>query len=89
MDTFVPQNDIECCVVSLRAMSSLYSDPQWSANVSRAVSRLSAPGFRLEQALAWLDKRGKEEGFSLTDIWGVLTSAGTMKQVRYKLTGQS
>ncbi|XP_035510259.1 cytosolic phospholipase A2 gamma-like [Morone saxatilis] len=63
------------------SMSSLYSDPQWSANMDRAVSTLSGPGVELEQALAWLGERSKEEHFSLTDIWGVLTSAGIMKQM--------
>ncbi|XP_051245084.1 cytosolic phospholipase A2 gamma [Dicentrarchus labrax] len=63
------------------SMSSLYSDPKWSANMDRAVSTLSGPGVELEQALTWLDERSKEEHFSLTDIWGVLTSAGIMKQM--------
>uniref|UniRef100_A0A8D3B2V5 PLA2c domain-containing protein n=1 Tax=Scophthalmus maximus TaxID=52904 RepID=A0A8D3B2V5_SCOMX len=63
------------------SMSSVYSDPQWSANMDRAASTLSGPGVELEQALAWLGERAKEEFFSLTDIWGVLTSAGIMKQM--------
>ncbi|XP_044037990.1 cytosolic phospholipase A2 gamma-like [Siniperca chuatsi] len=63
------------------SMSSLYSDPQWSAGMDRAVSKLLAPGVGLEEALAWLGERAKEEHFSLTDIWGVLTSAGIMKQM--------
>lgn len=46
-----------------------------------AVSRLLGPGVELEQTLAWLDERTKEEYFSLSDIWGVLISAGIMKQV--------
>lgn len=62
-------------------MSSVYSDPQWSTNMDKAVSRLSDPGVELEEALAWLNERTKEEYFSLSDIWGVLTSAGMMKQV--------
>lgn len=62
-------------------MSSLYSDPQWSTNMDRAVSKLFGPGVELEQALAWLDERAKDELFSLSDILGVLTSAGLMKQV--------
>lgn len=52
--------------------------------MDRAVSRLSGPSVMLEQALTWLDKRAKDEHFSLTDIWGVLTSAGIMKQVCFK-----
>ncbi|XP_056256571.1 cytosolic phospholipase A2 gamma-like [Seriola aureovittata] len=63
------------------SMSSLYSDPQWCTNMDTAVSKLLGPGVGLEQALAWLDERAKEELFSLTDIWGVLTSAGIMKQM--------
>ncbi|XP_027140730.1 cytosolic phospholipase A2 [Larimichthys crocea] len=66
------------------SMSTLYSDPEWSSNMDRAVSRLSGPSVMLEQALTWLDKRAKDEHFSLTDIWGVLTSAGIMKQVCFK-----
>ncbi|XP_032394010.1 cytosolic phospholipase A2 gamma isoform X2 [Etheostoma spectabile] len=63
------------------SMSSIYGDPQWSANLDAAVSRLSGPGVRLEDALAWLGERAKEEHFSLSDVWGVLTSAGIMKQM--------
>ncbi|XP_039994448.1 cytosolic phospholipase A2 gamma-like isoform X1 [Xiphias gladius] len=63
------------------SMSSLYSDPQWSTNMDRAVSKLFGPGVELEQALAWLDERAKDELFSLSDILGVLTSAGLMKQL--------
>lgn len=62
-------------------MSSLYSDPQWSTNMNKAVSRLSDPGVELEEALAWWHERTKEEYFSLSDTWGVLISAGIMKQV--------
>ncbi|KAM7372607.1 hypothetical protein PAMP_009763 [Pampus punctatissimus] len=47
------------------SMSCLYSDPQWSANMDRAVSRLSGPGVELEEALAWLGERSQEEHFSL------------------------
>ncbi|XP_031174239.1 cytosolic phospholipase A2 gamma-like isoform X1 [Sander lucioperca] len=63
------------------SMSSIYSDPQWSDNLDTAVSRLSGPGVPLEEALAWLGERAKEEHFSLSDVWGVLTSAGIMKQM--------
>ncbi|XP_026214340.1 cytosolic phospholipase A2 beta isoform X2 [Anabas testudineus] len=63
------------------SMASLYSDPEWSTNMDRTLSRLSGPGVDLEKALAWLTERAKEEDFSLTDIWGVLTSAGIMKQM--------
>uniref|UniRef100_A0A671UFY7 PLA2c domain-containing protein n=1 Tax=Sparus aurata TaxID=8175 RepID=A0A671UFY7_SPAAU len=63
------------------SMSSLYSDPQWSHNLDGAVSRLSGPAVGVEQALAWLNERSKEELFSLTDVWGLLTSAGIMKRL--------
>ncbi|XP_059205066.1 cytosolic phospholipase A2 gamma-like [Centropristis striata] len=63
------------------SMTSVYSDPQWSNNMDTAVSRLSGPGVELSEALAWLNHRSKEEHFSLTDVWGVLTAAGIMKQM--------
>ncbi|XP_033969551.1 cytosolic phospholipase A2 gamma-like [Trematomus bernacchii] len=63
------------------SMATIYSDPQWSTNMDAAVSQLSGPGVELKEALAWLGERAKEEHFSLTDIWGVLTSAGIMKQM--------
>lgn len=82
MLNFSPWQFDPCVPVSSgRSMSSLYSDPEWSTNLDRAVSRLSGPGVEMELALAWLDERSKEEHFSLTDVWGVLTSAGIMKQV--------
>ncbi|XP_029015900.1 cytosolic phospholipase A2 gamma-like isoform X2 [Betta splendens] len=63
------------------SMSSLYYDPEWSSNMDGAVARLSGPGVELEEALGWLDKSSQQEDFSLSDIWGVLTSAGIMKQM--------
>ncbi|XP_056263538.1 cytosolic phospholipase A2 beta-like isoform X2 [Pseudoliparis swirei] len=63
------------------SMSSVYSDPEWSINIDATVARLSGPGVELEAVLAWLGERAKEENFSLTDIWGVFTSAGIMKQM--------
>ncbi|KAF1380109.1 hypothetical protein PFLUV_G00183090 [Perca fluviatilis] len=66
------------------SMSSIYSDPQWSDSpdsLDTAVSRLSGPEVPLEKALAWLDERAEEDYFSLSDVWGVLTSAGIMKQM--------
>lgn len=52
--------------------------------MDEAISRLSGPGVDLVQALAWLGERAKKENFSLTDVWGILTSAGIMKQVPVK-----
>ncbi|XP_075942749.1 cytosolic phospholipase A2 gamma-like [Anarhichas minor] len=66
------------------SMSSIYSDPEWSSSMDTAVSRLSGPGVELEAALAWLGERAEEEHFSLSDIWGVLTSAGIMKQLDHR-----
>ncbi|XP_043955039.1 cytosolic phospholipase A2 gamma-like isoform X1 [Gambusia affinis] len=63
------------------SMAFLYNDPQWSSNMDEAVSKLLGPGVELEHAVAWLTEKSKEEDFSLTDIWGVLTSAGIMKQM--------
>ncbi|CAN9505359.1 unnamed protein product [Ophioblennius macclurei] len=63
------------------SMASLYNDPEWSSNMDRAESRLSGEKVELDEALRWLNKRAKEDFFSLTDIWGVLTSAGIMKQI--------
>lgn len=69
-------------------MSSLYSDPRWSANMSGAVSRLSGPRVSLEQSLVSLDQRANEEHFPLTDVWGLLTSAEIMKKVHHKHVGK-
>nr|XP_054598178.1 cytosolic phospholipase A2 gamma isoform X1 [Nothobranchius furzeri] len=63
------------------SMASLYSDPQWSSKMDEAVSRLLGPEVGLDHALQWLGERAQEENFSLTDVWGVLTSAGLMKQL--------
>ncbi|XP_039905120.1 cytosolic phospholipase A2 gamma-like isoform X2 [Simochromis diagramma] len=63
------------------SMATLYSDHQWSTNMDNAVSRLSKPGIGLTDVLIFLAKRAKDGHFSLTDIWGVLTSAFIMKQL--------
>ncbi|CAJ1076668.1 cytosolic phospholipase A2 gamma-like isoform X2 [Xyrichtys novacula] len=63
------------------SMSLLYSDPEWSKNLDRAVSKLSGPGISPEKALSWLDGVAKDEHFSLSDIWGLMTSAGIMNQL--------
>lgn len=46
-----------------------------------AVATLSGSGVGAEEALAWLHQKAEGECFSLTDVWGVLTSVGIMKQV--------
>ncbi|KAJ4932665.1 hypothetical protein JOQ06_011082, partial [Pogonophryne albipinna] len=63
------------------AMCSLYSDPQWSRNMDRAVSRLSAPGVKPLEVVSWLGQKAKDKRFSLSDIWGVLISAAITKQL--------
>lgn len=63
------------------SMASVYSDPEWSSNMEAAMSRLSGDGVTFEQALGWLAERATEENFSLSDVWGVLTSAGIMRQM--------
>lgn len=67
---------------SVRTMAFLYSDPEWSTNMSASISRLSASEVSLEQTLAWLGKKAEDEDFSLTHVWGALTSAGIMRQVK-------
>uniref|UniRef100_A0A3P8NR40 PLA2c domain-containing protein n=1 Tax=Astatotilapia calliptera TaxID=8154 RepID=A0A3P8NR40_ASTCA len=63
------------------SMATLYSDHQWSTNMDNAVSRLSKPGIGFTDVLIFLAKRAKDGHFSLTDIWGVLTSGFIMKQL--------
>ncbi|KAF3845828.1 hypothetical protein F7725_002906 [Dissostichus mawsoni] len=63
------------------AMCSLYSDPQWSRNIDRAVSRLSAPGVKPLEVVSWLGQKAKDKRFSLSDIWGVVISAAITKQL--------
>ncbi|XP_047428086.1 cytosolic phospholipase A2 zeta-like [Mugil cephalus] len=63
------------------SMATLYGDPEWSNRMDDAVRRLSSPGVELKQALDWLTERRNDNIFSLSDIWGVLTSAGIMKQL--------
>ncbi|XP_051816639.1 cytosolic phospholipase A2 gamma-like [Acanthochromis polyacanthus] len=62
------------------AMASVYSEPHWSSNMDGAVSKLSNDRLEMDEALAWLNEREKDEYFSLTDLWAVLTSVGIMKQ---------
>ncbi|XP_049426796.1 cytosolic phospholipase A2 gamma-like isoform X2 [Epinephelus fuscoguttatus] len=75
------KEDLLDTLLYLGGVSGSTCDPQWSANMDTAVSRLSGPGVELGEALAWINERSKDEYFSLTDVWGVLTSAGIMKQM--------
>ncbi|XP_056144341.1 LOW QUALITY PROTEIN: cytosolic phospholipase A2 beta-like [Lampris incognitus] len=70
------------------SMSLLYSDPWWSGNMGRAVSRLTSSEVGLEDALAWLGERMKKEDFSLTDIWAVITAGVIMKQLDFHLLSE-
>ncbi|XP_034567617.1 cytosolic phospholipase A2 gamma-like isoform X2 [Notolabrus celidotus] len=63
------------------AMAFLYSDPEWSKDMDKNVSRLTNSKVDRKKVLSWLVKRATDEDFSLTDIWGALTSAGIMKQM--------
>lgn len=72
---------------SIRTMAFLYSDPEWSTNMSASINRLSTSEVSLDQTLAWLGKKAEAEDFSLTHVWGVLTSAGIMRQVEMPMKG--
>ncbi|CAJ1076655.1 cytosolic phospholipase A2 zeta-like isoform X2 [Xyrichtys novacula] len=63
------------------SMAFLYSDPEWSVGMDKATSRLIESEVELAEVLSWLGEKMKEEDFSLSDIWGVVTSAGIMKQM--------
>ncbi|TKS92367.1 Cytosolic phospholipase A2 zeta [Collichthys lucidus] len=62
-------------------MSSVYNDPEWSSKMDRAMSRLFRPGIELKQILDWLYKQMNDEDFSLSDVWGALTSAKFIKEM--------
>lgn len=57
--------------------------------MSASINRLSTSEVSLEQTLAWLTKKAEAEDFSLTHVWGALTSAGIMKQVQTQTNGFS
>lgn len=63
------------------SMASLYSDPMWSKDIMRTVAGMQGSGVELSEVVFWLEQRAKEEHFSLTDIWAVITAAGIMKQM--------
>lgn len=62
------------------SMASLYSNPDWSTNMDKAVLSLVSGQVQLEPALAWLSEKAQREYFSLSDVWGAVTAAGIMKQ---------
>ncbi|CAJ1076654.1 cytosolic phospholipase A2 gamma-like [Xyrichtys novacula] len=63
------------------SIAFLYSDPEWSVGMDRTTSRLTESEVELAEVLSWFGEREKEEDLSLSDIWGVVTSAGIMKQM--------
>ncbi|CAJ1076659.1 cytosolic phospholipase A2 gamma-like [Xyrichtys novacula] len=63
------------------SMAYLYGDPEWSTKMDKAISKLLDSEVDVHEALVWLNKRVDDEDFSLTDIWGLVTSAGIMKQM--------
>ncbi|KAE8283572.1 hypothetical protein D5F01_LYC18975 [Larimichthys crocea] len=62
------------CAGEKECMSSVYNDPEWSSNMDTAMSRLFRPGIELKQAVDWLCEQMNDEDFSLSDVWGALTS---------------
>ncbi|KAG8006713.1 Cytosolic phospholipase A2 gamma, partial [Nibea albiflora] len=62
-----------------RCMSSVYKDPEWSSNINRETILLR-PGVELKKAVDWLCERMDDEDFSLSDVWGALTSAEFIKE---------
>lgn len=72
------------------SMSLLYSDPEWSTNMSKSIDKLSTAEVSLGETLAWLGQKTEDEDFSLTHVWGALTSAGIMKQLDVRrLSGEA
>lgn len=49
--------------------------------MDRAMSRLFRPGIELKQAVDWLCEQMNDEDFSLSDVWGALTSVEFINEV--------
>ncbi|XP_059901850.1 cytosolic phospholipase A2 gamma-like isoform X3 [Gadus macrocephalus] len=71
-------------------LALLYSDPQWSVNMEPVFSRLG--GHRETTWLSlftgpyrWLKTKSKDEDFSLSEIWGLLTSYLFMNHMDQRL----
>ncbi|XP_067089624.1 cytosolic phospholipase A2 gamma-like isoform X1 [Osmerus mordax] len=60
-------------------MASLYKEPKW--NVSSVIATQKGPKVELEEVSDWLMERGKEQNFSLSHLWGALTSSAVMKEM--------
>jgi hypothetical protein len=76
--------------VSPRTMALLYSDPQWSVNkvfssqgVHGDIPWWSPVNLIVPGPYWWLKTKSKDEDFSLSEVWGVLTSYLFMKHVRF------
>ena len=65
----------------LRSMASLYKEPKW--NVSSVIATQKGPKVELDEVSEWLMEREKEQNFSLSHLWGALTSSAIMKEVSY------
>ncbi|CAJ1076657.1 cytosolic phospholipase A2 gamma-like [Xyrichtys novacula] len=63
------------------SMSYLYQDEKWSVKMEEAKSKLMDSDICLTEKMHWLRKRVKDEDFSLTDLWGLLTCSRFMKQM--------
>ncbi|XP_046893801.1 cytosolic phospholipase A2 gamma-like [Hypomesus transpacificus] len=61
------------------SMASLYKEPKW--NVSSVIATQRGPKVELEEVSDWLMERGKEQNFSLSHLWGALTSSAVMKEM--------
>uniref|UniRef100_A0A8C5CWE0 Cytosolic phospholipase A2 gamma-like n=1 Tax=Gadus morhua TaxID=8049 RepID=A0A8C5CWE0_GADMO len=71
-------------------LALLYSDPQWSVNMEPVFSRLGGHRETTWLSLStgpyrWLKTKSKDEDFSLSDIWGLLTSYLFMNHVSLAL----
>lgn len=62
-------------------MSSLYSDPHFEIHMDKLISKMYGPMASWSEIMDWLENRPDDENFSLSDIWGVITTAAIMKQV--------
>lgn len=87
LSMFGTDSNARCVLCCARSMASLYSNPDWSTNMDKAVLSLVSGQVQLEPALAWLSEKAQREYFSLSDVWGAVTAAGIMKQVTLPSAG--
>ncbi|XP_056460874.1 cytosolic phospholipase A2 zeta-like isoform X1 [Gadus chalcogrammus] len=71
-------------------MALLYSDPQWSVNKEQVFSSVGVHGDKPWWSLFtgpywWLRAKSKDEDFSLSEIWGLLTSYLFMNHMDQRL----